>query len=145
MNGMNEGMHQEALFNWANWNINRYPELKFMFHTPNGGKRDAKTATILKREGVKAGVPDIILPVSRMGYHGLFIELKVGNNKTTDKQDEWIKFLTEQGYLTAICYHWQFAADLIEGYLKEDFMVGEDLPIIKKDTKKLDFCGGNAK
>ena len=56
-----------------------------------GGKRDAKTATILKRQGVKAGVPDLHLPVARGGYHGLYIELKVGDNTTTKKQKDWIR------------------------------------------------------
>ena len=74
-----ESGHQEALFSWAGYQLGRMPELEYMYHVPNGGKRDAATATALKRQGVKAGVPDIVLPAVRAGYHGLYIELKAGS------------------------------------------------------------------
>lgn len=66
---------------------------------------------------VKAGVPDIMLPAARAGYHGLYIELKAGENTTTKKQKEWLEYLRQQGYYTAVCYGWQPAAQLIEQYL----------------------------
>ena len=93
-----ESGHQEALFSWAGYNMQRMPELEYLHHVPNGGKRDKATAIALKRQGVKAGVPDVVLPVPRGEYHGLYIELKAGSN-------------------TAICYSWQLAAELIERYL----------------------------
>lgn len=112
-----ESGHQEALFSWAGYNMQRMPELEFLHHVPNGGKRDAATAVALKRQGVKAGVPDIVLPAPRAEYHGLYIELKAGSNTTTAKQKRWLKFLRQQGYYTAVCYGWQAAAELIERYL----------------------------
>ena len=69
-----ESGHQEALFSWAAYRTGLMPELQYMYHVPNGGKRDAATAVALKRQGVKAGVPDIMLPAARAGYHGLYIE-----------------------------------------------------------------------
>lgn len=81
-----ESGHQEALFSWAAYRTEIMPELQYMYHVPNGGKRDAATAVALKRQGVKAGVPDIMLPAARAGYHGLYIELKAGKNTTTKKQ-----------------------------------------------------------
>lgn len=109
---------QEALFQWTQYQQNRYPELKLLYHIPNGGKRDAKTAIALKRQGVKAGVPDLHLPVARGGYHGLYIELKVGKNKATELQKEWIADLTQQGYLAVVCYGWQEAAEQLVNYLE---------------------------
>ena len=82
-----ESGHQEALFSWAAYRTGLMPELQYMYHVPNGGKRDAATAVALKRQGVKAGVPDIMLPAARAGYHGLYIELKAGENTTTKKQN----------------------------------------------------------
>lgn len=82
-----------------------------------GGKRDKRTAVALKRQGVKAGVPDICLPVERNGYHGLYIELKAGKNKATKSQEKWQKFLNSQGYYAVICYGWHEAAKVIEEYL----------------------------
>ena len=67
-----ESGHQEAIIEWCAWNMQQYPELELLYHVPNGGKRDKATAAVLKRQGVKAGVPDLVLPVARCGYHGLY-------------------------------------------------------------------------
>lgn len=120
-----ESGHQEALFNWAAYQLGRMPELEYMHHVPNGGKRDAATAVALKRQGVKAGVLDIVLPAPRAEYHGLYIELKAGKNTTTAKQKAWLTFLRQQGYYTAVCYGWQAAAELIERYLLHTAELGE--------------------
>ena len=108
---------QVALLQWAALHAGRYPELGLLFAIPNGGKRDKLVAMQLQREGVKPGVPDLCLPVPSAGWHGLFIELKWGRNTTTDKQNEWLERLTEQGYLAVVCYGWQEAADVIRDYL----------------------------
>lgn len=120
-----ESGNQEALFTWAGFQSGRMPELEYMYHVPNGGKRDKATAIGLKRQGVKAGVPDIHLPVPRGGYHGLYIELKAGKNTTTGNQERWLGFLRRQGYFTAVCYGWQVAAGLIERYLLHPEEIGE--------------------
>lgn len=114
---MNEAQEQRFLFQWANLAQQKYPELKLMHHIPNGGKRDVKTAINLKHEGVKAGVPDICLPVARGKFHGLYIELKVGKNKPTPKQLEWIYSLEQEGYAVKVCYGWLEARETIENYL----------------------------
>ena len=108
---------QVALFEWAALHAGRCPELGLMFAIPNGGKRDPVTAVRLRDEGVKPGVPDVYLPVARQGWHGLFIELKWGKNKTTDRQNEWLDRLMEQGYLAVVCYGWAEAVDVIMDYL----------------------------
>lgn len=115
---MTEAQEQRFLFQWAGYAEQQFPELKLLHHVPNGGKRDARTAANLKKEGVKAGVPDIVLPVPRGAYHGLYIELKVGRNKTSLKQREWINMLKEQGYFVEVCYGWVEAKEVIENYLK---------------------------
>lgn len=114
---MTEAQEQKALFQWAGYAEQQYPELKLLHHIPNGGKREARTAANLKKEGVKAGVPDICLPVARGQYHGLYIELKAGKNKTTAKQKEWLNALNQEGYATKVCYGWSEARETIEKYL----------------------------
>ena len=47
-----ESGNQEALFSWAGYNMGRMPELEYMHHVPNGGKRDRATAVALKRQGI---------------------------------------------------------------------------------------------
>lgn len=64
-----EHWEQVQLFEWSE----NLPELKLMHAIPNGGKRDIRVALKLKEEGVKPGVPDIFLPLSRGGKHGLYI------------------------------------------------------------------------
>lgn len=94
-----ESGHQEALFSWAAYRTEIMPELQYMYHVPNGGKRDKATAAVLKRQGVKAGVPDIMLPAARAGYHGLYIELKAGENTTTKKQKRVVRVSAAAGLL----------------------------------------------
>lgn len=76
------------------------------------------------RQGVKAGVPDLHLPVARGGYHGLYIELKVGSNKPTQLQKKWLSNLNEQGYLAVVCYGWQQAAEQLINYLELETAAG---------------------
>ena len=115
---MHEAREQEALFEWAGMMSGRHPELELMFHIPNGGKRNKYEAANLKRQGVKAGVPDICLPVSREGYHGLYIELKYGKNTKTENQSKWALRLSEQGYKCITAYGWQAASEEITKYLE---------------------------
>lgn len=42
-----ESGHQEALFSWAAYRTEIMPELQYMYHVPNGGKRDKATAAVL--------------------------------------------------------------------------------------------------
>lgn len=114
-----ESIEQIYLFRWAAYQEGKYPELELMYHIPNGGKRDISTAKRLKAEGVKAGVPDICLPAPKGKYHGLYIELKAGTNKTSENQDKWLKMLRKQGYCTAVSYGWEEAAKVILKYLNE--------------------------
>lgn len=105
------------LFEWAAWK----PELHLMHAIPNGGKRDIRTAAMLKAEGVKPGVPDIFLPVPRGGKHGLYIELKRRKGGTlTKEQAAWINALMHQGYTCAVCHGWESARDEILRYLAQE-------------------------
>lgn len=113
-----EANEQEALFRWAEFYKEKYPELELLHHIPNGGKRDKREAARLKRQGVKAGVPDLCLPVPRGKYHGLYIELKYGGNKPTEKQMQWLYKLQKQGYVALYCYGWEQASKVIVNYLK---------------------------
>lgn len=131
---MSEAQEQTALFQWAMLARQKYPQLELLHHIPNGGKRDKREAGALKRQGVKAGVPYKMLfyslPVPKSNYHGLYIELKVGKNKTSKFQNEWIKNLREQGYCVEVCYGWNEAREVIEKYLNEE------------DTVVMKFNGG---
>jgi hypothetical protein len=57
-----EADEQKKLFRWVDFMKTEYPELDMMFHIPNGGSRNKLEAANLKKQGVRAGVPDICLP-----------------------------------------------------------------------------------
>ncbi len=114
-----ESEEQQALFEWARWYSMKYPELTLLYHIPNEGKRSYYTGKKMKKEGLRAGVPDICLPVARGEYHGLYIELKrTAGGRMSDKQKSWLEDLKGQGYCAAVCRGWQAAADLILGYMR---------------------------
>ena len=117
MRNQKEHCEQVALFQWAETVRRKYPELRWMFAIPNGGARHIAVAIKLKAEGVKAGVPDIFLPVARSDWNGLFIEMKSGKNKPSDRQIDWKNALTIAGYKSIICYGWEDAKGQIEYYL----------------------------
>jgi VRR-NUC domain-containing protein len=115
-----EAAHQTALFCWAALpeTLARFPEVKWLFHIPNGGLRDKITAGNMKAQGVKAGVPDIFLPVPKGRFAGLWIELKVKDNTPSEKQSEWHKALTGFGFAVSVCYSWEEATRHITYYLE---------------------------
>lgn len=90
-----------------------------MYHIPNGGKRGRAEAVRFKAEGVKAGVPDICLPVARGEWHGLYIELKRRDGGVVSaEQTAWIEALIREGYCAAICRGWEDAQRVVLQYLK---------------------------
>lgn len=119
MSIITEAREQGYIFEWARYHEQRFSELCLLHHVPNGGRRDKKEAASLKRQGLKAGVPDIVLPVGRGGFLGLYIELKVGKNKPTEKQLEWIGKLQEENYFVKVCYGWREATEVITSYLEQ--------------------------
>lgn len=50
-----EDTEQIQVMEWAAAALCRYPELKWLYHIPNGGTRDSREAIKLKRMGVKRG------------------------------------------------------------------------------------------
>lgn len=121
-----EDGHQAAVFCWAGANLDRYPQLKWMYAIPNGGYRNPIEAQKLKATGTRSGVPDIFLPTAKNGtyvYHGLYIEMKhekYRNRKLggcSESQINFIDYLTSADYYVVICYHWIGAVEMIKKYL----------------------------
>lgn len=115
-----EAQHQENVIRWSQIHRAEYPELALLFHIPNGGTRDKIEAARLKAQGVKAGVSDLFLPVSRRGYHGIFIEMKTLRGRVSQEQQWFGDKVTEQGYLFHVAYGWEAAVDTLKWYLGGD-------------------------
>ncbi len=90
-----------------------------IYHIANEGKRTRYTGDLLKRMGMRKGVPDLCVPVPKGKYHGFYIEMKSHKGKPTNEQISWLKCLKAQGYATAICYGASEAITLIEKYLNQ--------------------------
>lgn len=112
-----EHAEQVALVTWAKFESGRVPELALLFAIPNAGKRSRGAGGKLRAEGMKAGVPDLCLPVARGNFHGMFIELKAKGGRPTDEQKAWLRALVGQGYYACICVGWEEAKKTIERYL----------------------------
>lgn len=114
-----EAEEQEAVFEWAEWQLGRYPELALLHHIPNGGSRHPAEAKRLKAQGVKPGVPDLCLPVARGGYHGLYIELKRSRGgRLGESQRKWLASLAEAGYLAVVARGHEEAERVLTWYLE---------------------------
>lgn len=93
-----------------------------VFHIPNGGHRHKSVAVQMKRLGVKAGVPDLFVPLAKGDYHGLFIEMKRRDftpSKLTDNQREWIYRLKRNGYAAFVCAGADNAIKCIDWYTEQ--------------------------
>ena len=68
-----------------------FPKLpdKLLFAVPNGGSRHIAEAASLKRQGVTAGVSDVILLIPKKGYASLCIEFKTKKGIQSDEQKEF--------------------------------------------------------
>lgn len=114
-----EAQEQRALFEWIHYEEAVHPELALCYHIPNEAKRSYALAAELKREGMKAGVPDICLPVPTKSYHGLYIEMKRRKGgRVSDAQYGWIATLNRMGYYAVVCRGWEEARDVILKYLR---------------------------
>ena len=114
-----EDGHQLAVMQWCALNVGRYPQLKWLHHSPNGGSRDKREGAKFKALGVKRGFPDLILLVPCGQYFGLAIDLKkLKGGVVSDEQDEWKAHLNGAGYYATVCHGWLEAVAVIKQYLK---------------------------
>ena len=88
----------------VNWFRLKHGTKARIFAVPNGGSRHKIEAINLKREGVTAGVLDLVVayPVGEFG--GLFIEMKADAGKLTKEQKDWSEYLRGVGYAVAACW-----------------------------------------
>lgn len=113
-----EDTEQINVFSWAEWNRQRYPALKLLHHIPNGGSRNKAEAVKLKQMGVRAGVPDLHLPVPRGVYCGLYIEMKYDRGRVERSQKEFLQAAAEAGNFCVVCYGADMAIRVLEEYMQ---------------------------
>jgi len=83
------------LFDW----IRYLPELEpFCWHTANERRCSPRHGAYLRRKGVKSGVADIQIAIPSNGFHGMFLEMKIGKGKLTPKQLKFLQDMSSKGY-----------------------------------------------
>lgn len=120
MTNRTEEIEQARLIKWSHRVAVRelMPELRWLHHSPNGGKRDALAGAQMKALGVKKGWPDLILPVSvDANTPGLVIEMKSAKGTTSPEQKEWLEHFKIQGWIVAVARSAQEARKEVCQYL----------------------------
>lgn len=115
---------QCTVMEWRDYNLKKYPELELLNASANGEKRDKRAGTRLKKSGVKAGMPDLHLPVARGEYHSLYIEMKDGIKPLSKSQKEVKPKLEAQGNAVVVCYSCDQAIEALVMYLTLHRLVG---------------------
>lgn len=132
-----EEEEQITLFEWAAAMTYTYPDLRWLYHVPNGGRRGSAEAGRFKAMGVRKGVPDVALDIPRGGFHGLRIEMKRREGgKLSDAQRQWIDHYNAIGYRAVVCHGWQEARMEIEDYLRG----GGRMDKLEKVKEGLGYC-----
>ena len=113
-----EAQTQVAFFEWLSY----YPKLRAStFAIPNGGSRHVLEALNLKRQGVTAGTPDVLMAIPNKNACGAFIEFKAGKNKLTREQAAMMEILKNNGYACFVCYDLNQARQAVSKYLGNNF------------------------
>lgn len=115
---MSESQIQKACVRWFRI-VHRDIEPLF-FSVPNGGYRCATTARIMKAEGQRAGVADLILLVPRQGYCALCIEMKTRKGYQSEAQKVFQEKAEEQGAKYVVCRSLDEFQKIIRWYLGEE-------------------------
>lgn len=105
---------------FVRWVRNRYPQIEpLFFSVPSGGVRNPWTAKIMRDEGMRAGVSDLILLVPRHGFAGLLMETKTPDGKQSEAQKEFERLATEYHYLYKVYRSVEEGQQIIKWYIEE--------------------------
>ena len=116
---LTEHEEQKKVIKWA-WRASKiWPELSRLFAVPNGAKRSQAEAAWAKAEGLRPGVPDLLLPVRRAGTVGLALEMKSTSKtaRVSPEQTDWLRYLESAGWVTAVPRGSDAAIKILEEYM----------------------------
>lgn len=129
-----ESQLQESCVTWFRL---QYPKLALLlFAVPNGGKRTHRTvvrngkiytyspeATQMRKEGVTAGVADLILLKPSKGYASLCIEMKTTDKQSRQRenQKEWQKAAENAGNKYIVCRTLEDFTAVVKDYLTSEY------------------------
>ena len=136
-----EHSHQAAFFCWLQNNKHLQPGFEFAYAVPNGGQRGKREAARFVAEGVKRGVPDVVIPIptwttgvdsggeplNLIQYCGLYIEFKkpsleksMKGTVTDPDQIRYRDYLLSQNYSHFVAFHYLKAVEFTIKYLTQE-------------------------
>jgi hypothetical protein len=117
-----ESTIQIDIFNWIREQETKHPVLRTIFHTPNSFfGTNFGVITHLKKMGMRKGVYDIIVPVSKGNYAGLWIEVKKPKGKLSLEQLQYIDLINNHSDFPTLfktTYNAGEGIQIIKDYLK---------------------------
>ncbi|QTP60911.1 VRR-NUC domain-containing protein [Billgrantia antri] len=119
-----EGSEQKALLSWLHGEWHRGTEVgqayPVTYHVPNGGHRTSRTGAELKRQGVKAGVSDLVVMEARGGLFGLYLEFKATpprHASLASTQRDWLALADARGYGAVLARGLEEARQVLREYM----------------------------
>jgi len=106
------------IFEFVDLMSNTDPRYQVIFNADNQHRVSYLKSRMLKRKGLREGVPKIVIPIPSSGYHSLWVELLVKPNKLNYEQSKFIDLLILLGHCARICYSATEAIELIKEYIK---------------------------
>ncbi len=117
--GESESQIQCRIMDW--WRVMHrqfgVPDERLLMAFPLAGARTPRNGARMKREGLRAGTPDMFLAVGRGSHHGLWIELKKETGVASPEQKAALIALRSQGYEAYLCIGYGQAIAAITDYL----------------------------
>lgn len=112
-----EQMIQKDVVGWAWSHLDEWPALEYLHSHPNEGRRNRTRGWIAM--GIRAGIPDLVLPVASGAYAGLYLELKAGDNDLTVEQYTTMQWLMDAGNAVEIAWTAEQAIWALTHYLDD--------------------------
>ncbi len=109
------------------------PDFQFIRGSMSGVYTSKQTAGKAKAQGLEPGYPDISWDLPRGVYHGLRIEMKRQNAKSSDvgkDQWRWLEWMAQNGYCAMVCRGCEEAWLYTMSY--RDLQEGEEITLVSK-------------
>lgn len=124
-----EAEYQSAVILWARARFEEDPQhfhdLDLLHCSLNGVPMTPGQAKRAKAQGMRAGIPDLSLPVPIGGYHGLYIEMKTEDGRLSDDQKDVTVRLAQLGYKVVVAYGPGEAKEAIRRYYNMETSNGQ--------------------
>lgn len=108
---------------WDSYALTKGLDRRLLFAIPNGANKSIASAVKFKREGLRAGVPDLFLALpmlykSSATFHGMFIEMKAQKGTVSKEQREYHNLLRHMDYNVITAFGADEAIRAIQVYVE---------------------------